>query len=334
MDAKELLRDRRRQNNIWIASERTEFKYLLAKKIYDKACVPVHQRQRLQELVATLGLEAVTVAEAIFGSRHGRDLIGWIEAGRWEQMDDGVRSLCRAAFWAVVKRSPANPVRYWAAEAARIFSRISQPTGLLIALLGPDGVGKSTLAQKLAEQEPTLFRRCSSFHFRPRLFGRKAGGGPVSDPHAEPPYGTILSALKLAYYCADFLWGYAALVFPKLVKSTLVIFDRYYDDLLVDPGRFRYGGSPKLVQWARPIIPSPSLYVVLDCPNEIVVSRKAELPVEELERQRDQFRNLAREHRNVIAVNCAGKDPDQITRMVYDRVADLVALRTAHRLGV
>jgi thymidylate kinase len=334
MDAEELLRDRRRQKNIWIASEPTEFKYLLVKNICEKACVPVHRRQRLQELVAILGGEAVTVAGAIFGSGRGREIIGWIETGRWEQLNDGVRSLCRAAFWDAVKRHPANPIRYWAAEAARICSRIWQPTGLLIALLGPDGVGKSTLAQGLADQEPTLFRRYSSFHFRPRVLGRKADGPPVSDPHAESPYGAVLSALKLAYYCGDFLGGYATLVFPKLVKSTLVIFDRYYDDLLVDPGRFRYGGSPRLVRWARSIIPSPGLYVVLDCPYGIVASRKAELPVDELERQRGQFRILARENRNVIAVNCDGKDPGQITKIVFDRVADLIALRTARRLGV
>jgi len=96
-----------------------------------------------------------------------------------------------------------------------------------------------------------VFRRTGYFHLRPRVF---AGGGTavlqVTAPHALPARGKLASLAKLGYFISDYVAGYVLRVWPLAIRSTLVLFDRYFHDLLVDPHRYRYGGSMLFARWA------------------------------------------------------------------------------------
>jgi thymidylate kinase len=193
--------------------------------------------------------------------------------------------------------------------------------GIWIAVLGPDGSGKSTLISHLEREFKGTFRRTTIFHLMPGLMRRQASGGPVTDPHSKPPRSLPASLLKLLYYLLDYNLGYWLKVRPALVKSTLVLFDRYYDDLLVDPKRYRYGGPMWLARWLRRLILRPDLWLILDVPEEEILHRKQEVPLEEVRHQREGYRQLATELPNAFLLN-GSLPPEEVAKQAQEIVLD------------
>ena len=173
----------------------------------------------------------------------------------------------------------------------RVFKRIIKPTGITICFLGPDGSGKSTIIHGLLNK--TLpFRRNNYFHLKPIKVNKLSSGMVVSNPHASPPYSKIKSFVKLVYYFFLYNVGWIKNVLPIKIKSSLVIFDRYYDDILVDHRRFRYGGSRWLAKLMRVFIPRPDIYFILTTDSDIIYKRKQEVSLNELNRQIILYRGL------------------------------------------
>lgn len=290
--AHELLAGRRQWNGLWIAAPAVEFGYLLVKKVLKGAIVP-HQKQRLCELVQELGDDAGAMAQRLFGPRLGDCVLQWIVTESWTELERNLPRLQRALLWQRLWCDPLNSVRYWLPEGTRMWRRWRYPTGLCVAVLGPDGAGKSALIEHLRVDLAGAFRRSEVFHLQPDILGQKRDEGPVTEPHARPLHPLWRSLLKIPYYMLDYGLGYALRVRPQLVRSTLVLFDRYYDDILVDARRYRYGGPPGLAHGLQRAIPRPDLFLILDAPEEQLLQRKQELPGAELQRQRLGYRRLA-----------------------------------------
>jgi thymidylate kinase len=171
--------------------------------------------------------------------------------------------------------------------------KMAPQRGIMIAVLGPDGSGKSSVIAALAAACAPAFAQTVCLHLRPGLLpSADPGTVPVEDPHGKEPYGWLRSALKLAYYVVDYAVGYHWRIRPVLRQAGLVIFDRYYHDLLVDPKRYRYAGPPWLARWAARVIPGPDLFVLLDAPPDVLQRRKREVPFAETRRQCDAYRAL------------------------------------------
>ncbi|HVC44314.1 MAG TPA: hypothetical protein VND20_05810 [Candidatus Binataceae bacterium] len=307
-----LLAGARGWNGFRVAAPAVEFAYLLIKKI-SKLSIPAHQRERLAELRGMLGAEAAEIAHDLFGPARGARLIEWIDARRWEPLDAEIAGLRRALRLRVIRRDPLAPMRYWWPELGRRWRRWRNPSGLLVAVLGPDGAGKSTLIEGLRSNLGGAFRHTSSFHLRPTVLGRGATGPPVTDPHGAPPRARAASAAKIALYVAQYILGYAVRLRPALAHTTLIFSDRYFDDLIVDPRRYRYGGPEWWLRLARRIVPRPDLWIVLDVPEKTLLARKQEVAAEELSRQRRAYRDLAAQLPNAFVVDGAN-DPGQVAR--------------------
>ena len=58
-----------------------------------------------------------------------------------------------------------------------------------------------------------------------------------------------------------------------------MIFDRYCDDIFVDPKRYRYGGSNLFARIIRFIIPKNNISFVLSANPQVILSRKKKLAV-------------------------------------------------------
>jgi len=310
--AEELLKERRRWKGFWVAAPEVEFKYLLVKKIL-KGSVPEPSAKRLGELAEELGNQARELAVELLGQPLGERTIGWIKEGKWEAFQSHIPALQKALKRQKLRKDPLNALRYWLPEIPRIWRRLRYPTGFFVAVLGPDGSGKSTLIAHLERELQRAFRRTAVFHLMPGLLKRKANQGAVTDPHGKPPRSPLVSFLKLLYYLLDYNLGYWLKVRPALVRSTLVLFDRYYDDLLVDPRRYRYGGPLWLARWLRRLIPRPDLWLILDVPEEEILRRKQEMPVEEIRRQREAYRRLAMELPNAFLLD-GSLPPDEVAR--------------------
>src|SRR5690606_9284852 len=76
-------------------------------------------------------------------------------------------------------------------------------------------------------------------------------------------------------------------------KRAILLSDRYFDDLLVDPRRYRYGAP---ISWARAMfraLPRPDRVLLLLGDAEAIHARKREVTLEELGRQLGAYRDLA-----------------------------------------
>ena len=173
-------------------------------------------------------------------------------------------------------------------------SRI-RPAGLWIAVLGPDGSGKSALIAELIPAVSQHFAAVERFHLRPHLLpGSVSASSANTAPHSLQPRGGLLSAVKILYLLADYWLGFVFRVSPLLAQSKLVLFDRYFHDILIDPHRLRYGGPQWLARCAARAIPPPHLVFILDAPPQMLQSRKQEVSAEESLRQAEAYRALAK----------------------------------------
>jgi len=300
--AEDLLAGRRQWRTFWVASPRMEYEYLLVKKVL-KGEMPQHQKARLRHLSERLGKEAGSSAYYLFGKKYGDFIISYIRSANWNAFESNLSRLKKALARQVVLRDPFNPLRYLIAETKRFWNRCRFPTGLFVAVLGPDGSGKTTLINSLGKDLTGAFRRTEMFHLRPGTTGANANHAPVTNPHGKASYPWWLSVLKIPYYSLDYALGYLCKVRPRLVRSTLVLFDRYYDDLLVDPRRYRYGGPMTFARLARTFLPKPDLYLILDMNEKALLARKQEVSPEELSRQREAYRKLAIELPNAVLLD-------------------------------
>ena len=214
----------------------------------------------------------------------------------------GVRGRLPEIRRALVRRCGGR-LRGAVADIPRLAGRILRPNGLCVAVLGPDGSGKSAMIDAVIGLVAPAFRRHERFHLRPSF--RRRPANPVTEPHALPARGLLASLAKLVFFVVAYNVGWIARVRPSTMRSGLVMFDRYYHDLVVDPKRFRYGGPMWLARMAAGLIPAPDLWIVLDAPGEVLQKRKAEVPSAESERQRLAYRALADRLGNTVVIDAA-----------------------------
>lgn len=188
-------------------------------------------------------------------------------------------------------------------EFKRKLTRIISPTGLHIALLGPDGSGKSTLASAITETLTPAFRGSQIWHLWPYQSHSGSNASPNVMPHSQAPRSGFSSLVKLVYWWVIFTVGYFHKVWPSKISSRLIVFDRYFDDLLIDPIRYRYGGPLRLAQWVGRFIPKPDLLFILDAPVNTLHSRKKEVLASEATRQRTAYRNLCHDQNHCFLID-------------------------------
>lgn len=75
-----------------------------------------------------------------------------------------------------------------------------------------------------------------------------------------------------------------------MANGTLILSDRFYfDDVWIDPLKYRYGGSMWLVNRIRKLVPRPDAFILLDAPETVLYARKQEIPFEDVTRLRKAY---------------------------------------------
>lgn len=218
---------------------------------------------------------------------------------------DAVREDCRGAllgmlplvkFHLVVHgfiRSPMSSgwavlTHHWLELKVRLTSR----TIVQVCMLGMDGAGKSTIIGALVARLGNRTKAYEVIHLKPAVRFRRAriSGVAAAQPHAAAPRGSAMSVLKLLSWVGLYHLR-KRLHWRK--TSTLVVWDRYIYDVLVDPQRYRVD-LPKLVlRMLVRLAPVPEAVVVLDLAPEIAFKRKQEIPLMELHGIRRGYVELA-----------------------------------------
>jgi thymidylate kinase len=211
--------------------------------------------------------------------------------------------------------------------------------GAIVAILGVDGVGKSTVISAIKPVlEDTTHCTVEIKHLRPgllpplaRLKGLQATQiGPVLDPHGSTPSGVVGSVFRLSYLTMDYVLGYWLLLRPMIAKNpTIILFDRYCYDMALDPRRFRLGISRRVVDLFIRLIPKPDVVVCLHAEPEAILARKQELPLAEITRQVNALRELAQREPRAILVSTEGRI-DEVRDRVLKALMDFFKRRSGN----
>lgn len=278
MDADEFLSDKEFNGFLWHSKIDSQF---LDKYLYDRAVGAEYPEKYRSTRVAAENSTAVKAKlKALFGVNNAAEC----------DKTSGRKLLLRA-IGHNLRRRPFGLV----ADMSRFLytftgNYLMSRTGFSVGFTGPDGSGKTTVIDRTIERLGVVFATAHAYyHFRPALFGnlgevahsagiKKDVDRNYSDPHRGGRTGVISSLVRLAYYSTDYIAGYFAKVKTKTRITRLVIFDRYYTDIICDSRRSRIYLPPKFLNlWRRLFIPSLDYNILLTASSETILSRKREL---------------------------------------------------------
>lgn len=207
--------------------------------------------------------------------------------------------------------------------------RARSGNGACLVFLGPDGVGKTTLLRALSKSLEAVFPEQSIYRWRPAVFARAPRLARL--PHSKPPRSVSGSIAYLFFTWLDFVSGYLAAIRRTLAGNGLVIFDRDFHDLLIDPKRYRFGGPLWLVRALARIVPPRDLFfVVLDAEERTILSRKQQLPEQEIGRQRRAYRRFAEQAPAAVLVSTE-RDLEACRAQALEQILLYLAGRLARR---
>lgn len=309
----------------YIAKPVMEFLYYLIKKI-KKGQISGKELQHLKSNYCDCPNECNILLNEYWSDNEVNLIIKGVESDNNQVLQSNMSLLSKSFL-----NKNSVVISYKIGEFKRKLSRYFQPTGFMIVLLGPDGVGKTAVGDGLKVGCMPMFRQLSSFHLRPSIFS-KANNKVynVTEPHNEKPRGALSSILKVFYFLFDYVVGYLKVVRPKKVRSSLIVFDRYYHDLLVDPVRYRYGGPMWLAKLVGKFIPQPDLFIILDAPMEVIQKRKQEVPAEETQRQRLAYLAFAENQKNCIVLDTSLPLTETVQKGT-SAIVEFLALRQLER---
>lgn len=277
----ECLRRRQRDGIATLLAPDDAFWILLLHCLLDNGEIAPRHRAQLHERAGNVGLCGSPLARLVAATcPHAWEpdkIVAYVRTEKWEHLER--LGLALAEAW--MRRDHIGPLRFIAHRTVQLGVRLHafrRSRGLGVALLGPDGAGKSTLAQGI--QETFLLP------VRPVYMGLTGGLLPWIDALRVPPYvifGRLL-VLWVRYFAAQY----------HQARGRLVIFDRYTYDAYV-PTPYRLNWLRRAYRWIDGhACPAPDLILVLSAPGQVMHERKGEYTPEMLEDWRRHFLSLQR----------------------------------------
>lgn len=197
----------------------------------------------------------------------------------------------------------------------------SDPKGKIVAFLGPDGTGKSTVLGLVQAELDAMGSNYAYRYFAPGFLKRyqsKGNDSVTTNPHEGRQYGSALIFAKLSLMLFEFRMG-----LPRLRQNhQLVLFDRYIYDILVDPRRYRMERLRGWMRWMLKAAPKPDLLVIVSAPVDMVQARKQEVSPEETARQMAAYKALADILPDTVVIN-NNTTPDAAAAAVLIRLEAL-----------
>jgi hypothetical protein len=291
--------------------------------------------EHIRSLAAGNPSAFLRVLEEMFGQRAGERIAAAVTDGG--KPSDALWREAKRGLWLRRLRDPVRAASFAFRTIARIGERVRSPTGLVVLVAGPDGSGKSTLARSLPDVCEGSFRRALHMHWRPGILpalGRLAGAqeGDVTQPHARSPHGRVVSLGRLLYYWLDFVLGGWVRVMLWRIKSGLVVVERGWWDMAVDPRRYRMQVPRGLVIALGRLLPRPDMVLVLEATADTLLERKQEISADEAQRQTQAWRTVlpAGTRRSVID---ASRSIDEVQGEARRTIFQHLEMRAMSRLG-
>lgn len=319
--AADSLQHRVRYGPTFVLAAEEEFLTLLLHCLLDKHQIEPKYRARLAELASAIPSQQrmpALVARYLPAKTSWDAVQQLIAQGGWDEL----LRLGSATAARLERRDPLGT--RWRRAALPLLRKLDRRTrawrtkGLMVALLAPDGAGKTTLARSLGQD----------FYLPTRYIymGTNPKSGSLTLPTTRLlarmgrlPFVGALSALNTLVEQA---LRYRVGAYHRQ-RGRLVVFDRYSSgSLLGDQGGPLH---KRLRRWATQLLcPPPDMLVYLDAPAELLYLRKQEHSPERLEQQRQHYQHILSGVAEKSVVD-AGQAPEEVRR----RVAALIWQRYA-----
>ncbi len=277
--ADRLLGDVRREPLPEIAPDWLMWALLL--RAIEKGHVPQRYHVRLRRLAADWSGGPADIEQLL--KDRGIDpasLVGSAAAGDWDDIVSRSWPAARNQRPAVISRSLGAGRRI-----GSLFSFKSR--GLCVAVIGPDGAGKSTLVEGLQKTLP----------FRTRRIYMGLTGGRMRRAQLLRVPGLVFAAQSAV------LWARYLQALLRSADGQIVLFERYVLDGAVSAGtplsalqRF----SRRVQRW---IVPPADLVLLLDASGRTMFGRKGEYSSGTLESWRAQYRKLESSVPNLVVID-------------------------------
>lgn len=198
-----------------------------------------------------------------------------------------------------------------------------------VALIGADGAGKSTIANRLLESFPMRIKYIYmglntessnialptsrlALYLKLRSYKKTAERSGNTDPgfvsthhmaHRIDRRGKLVATVRLLNRMAEewfrqfVAWGY-------LLRGYIVLYDRHFlfDAASTDTQNQRL--TDRIHQWVlNHIYPQPDLVIFLDAPPEVLFSRKGETTLDYLQQKRKAFLEQGKKMANFVRID-------------------------------
>mgnify|MGYP003642797138 CR=1 FL=1 len=188
-----------------------------------------------------------------------------------------------------------------------------------IAIIGPDGVGKTTIANGITERTSRdVVHRAANFeilptfseikyNFRKFFFREKDKYIRNTDEYKgfhsgmkQKPNSFIKSTVLIFWYTLDYCLGHLYLRKVKKEKK-IILFARYYYDYYFQISNRNY--PHYLLRFFECFIPKPQLVFYLNRDASAIYDKKPELSLHEITRQQQLISSLSKTRSNFIEID-------------------------------
>jgi thymidylate kinase len=207
-------------------------------------------------------------------------LVASAAAGDWDEIT--------SREWRIPKNAGPTLISRALSTGRRIGSLFNlRSRGLCVAVIGPDGAGKSTLVGGLQQTLP----------FRTRRIYMGLTGGRMRRAQLLRVPGLIFAAQ------GALLWARYLHALLRSADGEIVLFERYVLDGAVSAGTPLSALQQLSRRVQRWIVPPVDLVLLLDASGRTMFDRKGEYSSGTLETWRAQYRKLERSVRNVVVID-------------------------------
>lgn len=234
-----------------------------------------------------------------FGKSLARELVSAVISGNHEVMTSLVGQMRVKLVLRNLARRPVHTIRALLRYALSEMQVRFTPEPLAeFCFLGVDGAGKSTVLAEVCSKFGARAKVVQVLHLKPTR--GKTRVAVVSDPHALPPRGALISTAKLTWWL---LLYHLNRFFHGRRNATVLLWDRYIYDVLVDPKRYRVSLGNGALTILAFLAPSPLAVFFLDVQPNVAYARKREVSLRELERARSGYLNVISKFQNAVVLN-------------------------------
>jgi thymidylate kinase len=248
----------------------------------------------------------MTLLTPLIGNNQAASELDEIARGRASSMDPLTRFTRLKLLVRIAARSGLKSANRLGRFAYYRAINILAPQGVFLSLSGPDGSGKTTVIGHVIEELEEIFGKDAVVygHFRPTMLPRIAevalttGAVKTVDtdyerPHRSQPSGFAGSLTRIVYYGLDYLVGFLRRIHPNLVKRKIVLYDRYYYDMIADPFRSRISLPLPILRTVGRLLPLPHHAFYIQVAPEEIRRRKQELTLDRIIELNARYKNLA-----------------------------------------